>query len=85
MDTARFPSSGWGLGEGACLANPASCRPPGADPPCHVTCDACWEATPLWTDKHLSLTNSSTRVRFCLNVQAQKKSGPADNTLFFAA
>ena len=24
--------------------------PPKADPPGHVTCDACWEATPLWTE-----------------------------------
>ena len=32
---------------------PPRCRPPGCRPPGHVTCDACSEATPPWTDKNL--------------------------------
>ena len=29
---------------------PPGCRPPGCRSPGHVTCDACWEANPLWTE-----------------------------------
>ena len=36
------------------LGRPSLGRPPlDAEPPGHVNSDACWEATPPWTDKNL--------------------------------
>ena len=67
MPTTRFPSSGGASAQSPPprTHSDADPLPPNADPPgwrpptlrCrplgHVTCDACSEANPLWTDKHL--------------------------------